>query len=149
MPQSELTARQIAELPFGLYLRNPASGWRELPALWAELTVRADLAAVPLRFHIWPAARRKEVRLARWPEDDLTAGVWIIPTERTKGRRLHRVPLSDAARDVLRAASAIRRDELIFPGANHGQPIGEISLRGLLHQLQRGVTAHGFRLGGP
>lgn len=39
----------------------------------------------------------------------------------------------------------IRRDELSFSGAKHGQPIGEISLRGLLHQLRRGVTAHGFR----
>lgn len=96
MPQSGLTARQIAELPKPrgrpqLVSRNPALSW-------PELTVRADLAVVPLRFLIATGARRKEARQVRWREVDLTAGVWIIPTERMKGRQPHRVPLSVAAR---------------------------------------------------
>jgi len=109
MPQSELTARQIAELPKpqGSAATCIYATRVGLPRAAGALgRADGDLAAVPLRFLIATAARRKEARLVRWPEVDLTAGVWIIPTERMKGRRPHRVPLSDAARDVRRGVTA-------------------------------------------
>lgn len=45
--------------------------------------------------------RRLEVSGASWPEFDLKARTWLLPGVRTKNKRQHLVPLSDAALDVL------------------------------------------------
>ena len=45
--------------------------------------------------------RRLEVSGASWPEFDLKARTWLLPSARTKNKRRHLVPLSDAALDVL------------------------------------------------
>ena len=42
-----------------------------------------------------------EVSGASWPEFDLKARTWLLPSARTKNARTHLVPLSDAALDVL------------------------------------------------
>ena len=46
-------------------------------------------------------ARRGETLAARWRDFDLTAGVWSKPSAHTKQKKLHRIPLSAAARAVL------------------------------------------------
>jgi integrase len=38
---------------------------------------------------------------AEWSEIDLEAKLWTIPADRMKGRRQHRVPLSDRALEIL------------------------------------------------
>ena len=59
--------------------------------------------ALAFEFLVLTAARTGEVRFANWREIDLDAGVWEIPTERMKGRRPHRVPLSEQSIAILRA----------------------------------------------
>jgi integrase len=39
---------------------------------------------------------------ARWDEIDLDEGVWVVPPERMKGRREHRVPLSPQVLELLK-----------------------------------------------
>jgi integrase len=62
-----------------------------------------------------------------------------------KSHREHRVPLSDAAADILKLLAAMRRDELLFPGVIAGRPIGGTSVLELLRPIRFGTTIHGFR----
>jgi len=48
-------------------------------------------------------ARRNEVASMEWRELDLAAAVWKLPRERTKNKRAHEVPLSDAAVEIIKA----------------------------------------------
>jgi integrase len=48
-------------------------------------------------------ARRAEVLGMRWSQIDLAAGTWVKPPRSTKQKRLHVVPLSTWAREVLAA----------------------------------------------
>jgi integrase len=83
-------------------------------------TARAVLAAIeaaasPMvalahRFMVLTAARTGEALGARWCEItdlDGEAPVWVLPKGRMKARRLHAVPLSPAAVEVLRAVRAL------------------------------------------
>jgi integrase len=60
-------------------------------------------------------ARRDEVASMRWSEIDLAGRMWTLPKERTKNKRPHEVPLSDAVISVLRALPRIQgNDGLVF-----------------------------------
>lgn len=47
-----------------------------------------------LQLHAYTFVRPKEIREAEWGEFDLAAGVWKIPAEKMKMRRVHIVPLA-------------------------------------------------------
>lgn len=66
-----------------------------------------DIGAKALEFAILTAARDGEVRGATWSEIDLDAGIWVIPAERMKVGRKHRVPLSTPALALLKALQRI------------------------------------------
>jgi len=92
------------------------------------------------------AGRSGEARLARWSEFDLDAGEWVIPAERMKAKREHRVPLSPRAVEVLREAKAFDDSSgLVFPGTKSGKPLSDATLLKLVRELGFDVDAHGFR----
>ena len=122
-----------------------AADWRTVPKLWRALEGQSGLPALAIRLIIATACRRGEILHGRWPEVDLAARTWVIPSGRTKSHREHRVPLSDAAIDVLKTLGAVKRDDLLFPGANHERPIAATVVLDLLGELQPNVTIHGFR----
>ena len=93
--------------------------YTEVGALMQDLSKNDTLATAALRFLVLTAARTEEVRMAVRPEIDLTQRVWVVPAERMKSRREHRVPLSDAAIKILRALPPSEIDERIFPLGNH------------------------------
>lgn len=72
---------------------------------------------------------------------------WIIPAERMKMRKEHRVPLSDAALDVLAEARKLHDGDLIFPSPRKGGELAETNFRNLLERmgLKGKTTIHGFR----
>jgi len=112
----------------------------------AELRVRRSMAARALEFAILTAARTGEVLGAMWGEIDLPAKVWIVPGQRMKGGREHRVPLAPRAIEILREMQASRDSDFVFPGRRAGAALPAAAL---LEKLRRmGVadaTAHGFR----
>jgi integrase len=59
-------------------------------------------------------ARKGEVLKAKWEQFDLVTGVWTKEASTTKQRKLHRVPLSPQAVELLRAMT--RTSEYLFPG---------------------------------
>lgn len=121
-------------------------------------TVRASGAwaatKLAIEFVILTAARSGEVRLAMWEEIDLhgaanlqaaSAATWVVPAERTKMKRVHRVPLSKRALDVLRAAEALRDSTgLIFPSVR-GKALSDMTMSKLVKELGFDADVHGFR----
>jgi integrase len=91
LPHQNGTKQHLAAMP-----------WKDLPAFMQKLRAEPDNAARALELTILTAARSGEILGARWPEFDLRDGIWIVPAERTKRNREHRVPLSRRAVELLK-----------------------------------------------
>ena len=150
----------------GLIASNPADGlaavlpkrqtvehrsalpYGEIGAALARLDASAASPSVKglIRFQCATAVRPGEARGAVWSEVDLDAATWTIPAARMKGKVEHRVPLSDAALDVLRAAPPGRRatDGPIFVGAR-GRGLGPTTALRAWQTVNPGSTLHGAR----
>ena len=105
-------------------------------------------SALALRFLILTAGRTSEVLGATWQEVDLETRVWTIPGARMKAEKEHRVPLSDAAVEILKLAKMQMRDgnSHIWPGDRRGRPLSNMCFLQLLKRLDRtDITPHGFR----
>ena len=109
--------------------------YREVPEALAAVADGPGSEAVKLalRFVALTAVRTAEARKAAWPEIDLDARVWRIPANRMKAEREHRVPLSDAAVEVLQRAKSL------------GGALSEHAMLKRLKDLEIGATVHGFR----
>jgi integrase len=120
--------------------------YAEIGPFMAELRKREGLGARGLEFAILTAARSGEVRGATWDEIDLTNRLWIIPAARIKGQKEHRVPLADAAVELLQALPRVAGEALVFPSSKAGRPLSDMTLTAVLKRMDRGdLTAHGFR----
>ena len=98
-----------------------------------------------MRFLALTACRAGEVRGALWSEIDLDARLWTIPAARMKSNREHRVPLSDAALQVLDTAREwADKSGLIFPSRN-GKPLSDMALLQALKRAGVDAVPHGFR----
>jgi integrase len=123
----------------------PALPYKEIPAFIAELRKVQGLAVRALEFLILTAARSDEVRNAVWSEIDLEQRMWIIPAERMKKAREHRVPLSDRCIEILKALPREPNNPYVFIGAKSGRQFGDNEMYRLLRAQRGGVTVHGFR----
>lgn len=118
----------------------------ELPEFMAALRDQPGVAARALEFVIHTATRTSETLGATWSEIDLHKKLWIIPEDRMKAGREHRVPLSPAAFDVLEEMKELQASDYIFPGMKRGKSLSNMALLVLLRRMQRSdLTAHGFR----
>src|SRR6516225_6541962 len=72
----------------------------ELPEFMAELRRQEGIGAKALEFAILTVARTGEVIGAGWSEIDLERRLWVIPAERMKAEKEHRVPLSEASASI-------------------------------------------------
>jgi integrase len=109
---SKLTRGHFAALPY-----------EDVPAFIGDLRAREGTAARALELCVLTAARSGEILGMRWEEIDLDRGVWIIPAERMKGGREHRVPLSDRALAILREMHDVRIGEFVFNGQVRNRPL--------------------------
>jgi integrase len=144
---------------------RPALPWQQVPAFWTALAKVEGNGAAALRFAILTAARTGEVRGMTWREVDMEAGLWTVPAGRMKARRAHRVPLSAAALDVLRAIrpEKPKADAHVFPGAD-GAMLSDMTVSAVIRRMNepaegadpeapprwrdhegRAVVPHGFR----
>jgi integrase len=131
---------------------HPAMPYAEVPSFMRELAANSSISALALRFLILTATRTNEVLNAHWSEIDLKGATWTIPAERMKARREHRVPLSQAALDVLNALPRVDSNPFAFPGSGHAKPLSNMALLQLMRGMGYGVGAnranyvpHGFR----
>jgi len=92
---------------------TPAELERLMAAL-AEHPYQSSACAV--RLLLLTGARRNEVLAATWDQFDLAVGVWVKPASNTKQNKLHRVPLSAPARQLLSEMREKATGEALFPG---------------------------------
>jgi integrase len=130
-----------------------AHGWRsgENPAAWKgnlALTLPARSKVRKVEHHA--ALPWREIGDFMLTLKDQAGTGARVPAERMKGGREHRVPLSEAALDVLNEMAQARVSNdvgaLVFPGRDAGRPLSDMSLTAVLRRMNRGdLTAHGFR----
>lgn len=117
-----------------------------MPDFIAELAKRAGPAAMALQFLIFTATRSSETLGARWEEIDLATRLWTIPATRMKGRREHRIPLSDAALAILHKAPREHGNAFIFIGAGRHKGLSPVAMHEVLLRMGRSdASVHGFR----
>ncbi len=115
---------------------------------------REAIAALALEFLLLNASRSGEVLGARWAEVDMGRRIWTIPAARMKGGKIHRVPLSPRAVEILDTMSKAKKSEFVFPG-RADRPMSNMALEMLLRRMSkqtawtdaigRSITVHGFR----
>jgi integrase len=105
-------------------------------------------------FVVLTACRSGEVRAAMWNEVEFpegtdatsaTSATWLVPADRMKMKRPHRVPLCARAVAVLKQADTLRNASgLIFPSAR-GKVLSDMTLSKLIKELGIDADVHGFR----
>ena len=140
LPRTPAVAAHFRALPY----QDVPDVLRRVEASQAGLASR-----LCFRFLVLTAARSGEARGARWDEIDRDARTWAIPGSRMKAGREHRVPLSDAALEVVRRAKALdEHSGLVFPSLyKPGRELSDMTLTKLLRDLGLAdrATVHGFR----
>ena len=125
---------------------HPALPYAELPGFVATLKSQVGMSPIALQFLILTATRTSEALKACWAEFDMDEDLWIIPADRMKAGREHRVPLSAEAKTLLLGLEAKKLGEAVFPGMRADAPLSNMALLTLLRRMNRSdLTAHGFR----
>jgi len=124
---------------------HPALPMEEMPAFMASLAAVDGISARCLEFAILTAARSGEARGAAWAEIDFNKAIWAIPAERMKARKEHRVPLTQAAIDLLKSLDVSAGSALIFPSPRSGGVLSDMSLLAVMRRQNLVATPHGFR----
>ena len=118
----------------------------DVPAFLARLRLVDGVSARALEFCILAAARSGEVLGARWDEIDRDARVWMIPAQRMKAGREHRVPLTDRMLAIVDLVEAIRTGDYVFPGRTWSKSLSSTAIDKLLRRMKiENATVHGFR----
>ena len=99
-----------------------------------------------LRLLLLTGARATEACGASWDEINTETADWVIPRERIKNGREHRIPLSEPAMELVQEAATLREGDWLLPAAR-GE--GHLTTWGVLQAVQRilgpGVTVHDLR----
>lgn len=125
---------------------HAALPYAEVPGFVSNLRARVADSARALELIILTAARSGEVRGMRASEVDLETAVWTVPAERMKGGRIHRVPLSRRALDLLAPRlAAIGPDDFVFTNSRGGA-LSDMVFEALFRRAKvEDITTHGFR----
>jgi integrase len=132
LPKKGAQKKHLAALPL-----------EEIADFMSELRAKTGTVARALEFTILTACRTGEVLGARWDEIDLKEAVWVIPADRMKSNRQHRVPLSDRAVKIL--PGMMRENDYVFPGARKPTMSSTAMLELVWEMRGHGLTVHGFR----
>jgi integrase len=131
---------------------HPALPYKNIAAFAAELRSKKTAAALALEFLILTATRTSEVINATWIEFDLKEKVWVIPSERMKAGKEHRVPLSKRAMEILRALQQPNMSEnqhvfLSRVTKKGPTPMSNMALLALMKKMPNysSYVPHGFR----
>ena len=87
---------------------------REIVALLNAADGEGYPVAPFTRLLLMLGSRRSEVSGMRWSELDLAAKLWTLPKARSKNNVEHKLPLPDAAVDILKALPRIEGSDFVF-----------------------------------
>jgi len=108
----------------------------EIADWWRVLSERQGASADALRFLALTAARSGEVRGMTWAEVDIEKRTWVIPAERMKAGKEHRVPLCDETLKILMRQPKEAKSETspVFRGMRGG-PLSDMSLSAVMKKI--------------
>lgn len=125
---------------------HPALPYKEIGAFMVDLRKMEGVSPRALEFAILTATRTGETIGAKWHEIDQEHRTWVVPAERMKAGKEHRVPLSDRAIAILKNLPREDDSEYVFIGDKKGKPLSNMALLMVLRRMERGdLTTHGFR----
>ena len=122
--------------------------YQELPAALEAVRESTTSPCVKLAFEMLAltACRSGEVRGMTWNEVNWDTGTWTIPAGRMKAGRLHRVPLSRRALEILREARSLGDgNDFVFPAPRSGGVLSDMALTQMLRRLGLEFVPHGLR----
>ena len=128
----------------------------ELRRLWQALDQSSDttqsdgqisamsiVTTSAIKLLILTGARRGEIAAMRWDELNLDAGVWLLPSERTKNRQAHTMYLSNLAVEIIQSLLPISGNSQFVFDTGHYRDGGHIhadTLTGVIARLRGTVT---------
>jgi len=142
---------------------HPSLPYEQIAEFIQHLRQKKGISPKALEFAILTACRSGEIFGATWREIDFKNKVWIIPKERMKAEKEHRVPLSQEAIALLESIKPYTQlQDFIFPAPRNRQMLSDMSLTTLIKRMHeqkikenslgyidprqnRVITTHGFR----
>ncbi|MEG2808277.1 MAG: site-specific integrase, partial [Acinetobacter sp.] len=142
---------------------HPSLPYEQVSEFIQHLRQKKGISPKALEFAILTACRSGEIFGATWQEIDFDSKVWIIPKERMKAEKEHRVPLSEPTIRLLKSIQAETQSQgYIFPAPRGGGMLSDMSLTALIKRMHeqkfkenglgyidpkqnRVITTHGFR----
>lgn len=125
---------------------HPAVPLNRAQDLSEALASEGSLIALAVEFTLLTAARSAEVREMEWSEIDLEEALWTVPAERMlKTNRIHKVPLSDRALEILKI---VREQESQLPYVFSNpkrKKINDVSMTRMLKRFVPEGSIHGLR----
>jgi integrase len=118
--------------------------YKEVGGFMRKLRQKKGVAARCLEFTILTACRSGETRLATWDEINFEEKTWTVPGSRMKAGREHRVPLSDAAMDILYSLPRHEGSAYIFT-APRGGALCDAIMSKICRTMKIAAVPHGFR----
>ncbi|MFZ7093743.1 tyrosine-type recombinase/integrase [Primorskyibacter sp. 2E233] len=120
----------------------PSIPYQEAPAFYQWLCAQPHQSCFVLRFMMLTAARTGEVRFAT--SDEVIDNVLVLPPERTKTKREHKIPLTDEALQVIEQAHKFEGSQLLFPSSK-GKPLSDATMSRLMEREGYEARPHGLR----
>jgi len=99
---------------------------KEIQIFWEKLEEIPTTEGTKLAFKLLLVLgqRRGETTTAEWKEFDLKKGWWTIPSEKTKNKKTHRVPLTSLAIEFLLEAKELAcGSRWVFPGLSEDKSL--------------------------
>ncbi|KYQ80982.1 integrase [Acinetobacter lactucae] len=144
---------------------HPSLPYEQVAKFIQHLRQKKGISSKALEFAILTACRSGEVFGALWKEIDFKNKIWIIPKERMKADKEHRVPLSQVAISLLEQLyqeTHPQPGDFIFPTPRSGEMLSDMSLTAMIKRMHeqkfkedgigyidpkqnRVITTHGFR----
>lgn len=123
---------------------HAAVSLEDAPRFWQELQGREGMGSLALKFLCLTAARSGEVRGMTWNEIDLENRIWTIPKERMKANREHRIPLPDAAVQILQDVPHLSGCYHVFFSPT-GKQLSDMSISAVLRRMDENAVRNGTK----
>lgn len=119
---------------------HPALPFSRAAEFMTALSATDTVAGSCLQFTILTACRSIESLECRWSEIDLEGKVWIVPPERMKMKREHRVPLTDELVRILDRRKATRINDYVFPGQKENRPLSNMAMTNIIRRMHDALS---------
>ena len=117
--------------------------YKAIPEFIGKLKEMDGVAALALEFVILNANRTGEV-IGGLRSEVNANDLWVIPKDRMKAHREHRVPLGKRSLDLLQIAKSIDpNSDYLF--SKNSRPLSSMAMSMLLRRMGYNITVHGFR----